>query len=115
MALECLNLELQLMEPWAAGGSFATAPTAGPPEVLGTVLRGNRSLLLLPIWSAPGAQFVVGQSAPNPVSLVVPGVPDDAKAYQLRPGGLQPLWAHRVPGGTHVTLDELGLAGPTRS
>ena len=109
MSLELLNLELQLIEPWTAAGHLVTNAEGSVPDVLGAVLRTDRARLLLPIWSAPGAQCVPGQSAANGLSLVVPGVPESSTAYQLSPGSLQPLRHKRVTGGTRITLPEFGL------
>ena len=83
MALELLNLELELIEPWAAAGSFEATTASSVPEVVGSVLRTDHARLLLPIWSAPMAQCVPPQSAANAVTLVVPGVPEAETAYQL--------------------------------
>lgn len=113
MALELLNLELQLLEPWAAAGSAVAAAQSSEPELAGNVLQANRSRLLVPIWTAPGAQFACGQSAGDRVWLLVPGVPETNKAYRLTPGGLQPPRdQQRETGGVRVTLEEFGLTGP---
>ncbi len=108
-ALELMNLELTLMEPWLAAGDLVTTVPGSQPEVLGSLLRADRARLLVPVWSGPGAQFVPGQSAANCVSLKVPGVPESDNAYRLAPGALEPLRHERVAGGTRVTLDEFGL------
>ena len=109
MALELLNLELELIEPWAAAGSFVATADSSVPEVVGSVLRTEHARLLLPIWSAPMAQCVPPQSAANSVTLVVPGVPEATEAYELTPGGVKKLRRKRVAGGMSVTLDEFGL------
>jgi hypothetical protein len=109
-ALELLNLELELLEPWGAAGGFVANVEASESQVVGAVLRTERARLLMPIWSSPGAQFVPGQSAANAVTLTVPGVPEAISAYELTPGGIQPLRHKRVTGGTRVTLDEFGLS-----
>ena len=108
-ALELLNLELGLIEPWVAAGSFVATVKGSQPEVLGAVLRTDRARLLVPIWSGAGAQFVPGQSAGNSVSLVVPGVPESNDAYEITPGGLRPVRHKRVTGGMRVTLGEFGV------
>ena len=91
LALELLNLELSLIERWVAAGDYVTSVQGSEPEVLGGVLRADRARLLMPIWSGPGAQLVPGQSAGRGVSLVVPGVPESNKAYQMIPGAIEPL------------------------
>ncbi|MFH1920570.1 MAG: hypothetical protein ABIP48_11870 [Planctomycetota bacterium] len=109
MALELLNLELGLIEPWLAAGDFVTTIKGSEPEVIGGVLRSDRARLLVPIWSGKGAQFVPGQSAGNRISLLVPGVPEEYRAYLVAPGSLEPLDRKRETGGVRVTLDEFGL------
>ena len=108
-ALELLNLELTLIEPWLKVGDFVTTVGGNEREVVAAVLRTDRARLLVPIWSGPDAQFVPGQSAGNAVSFVVPGVPESNNAYQLAPGSLEPLRHKRVTGGMRVTLEEFGL------
>ncbi len=109
-ALELLNLELDLINPWLAAGSLVATVDGSEPEVTGAVLRTDRARLLLPIWSGPGAQFVPGQSAGNRISFVVPGVPESNDAYEITPGGLKPLRRKRVTGGVRVTLEEFSLS-----
>lgn len=109
MSLELLNLELELIEPWAAAGSFVASAEASVPEVSGAVLRTEHSRLVLPIWSAPGAQFVAPQSAARALSLVAPGVPEASAAYELTPQGVHSLKHERVAGGMRITFDEFGL------
>jgi len=113
MALELLNLELRLIEPWAAAGGFVTAVSGNRPEVAGSLLRTDRARLLLSIWSAPAAQYVLGPSAANDVSLLVPGVPEASSVYvyELGPGGLRPLRHKRDTGGVRVTLEDFGPTG----
>lgn len=110
MSLEQVNLELGLIDPWTASGGLAGTVSGNVAEVTGSVLRTDRARLLLPMWLAPAAQYVPGQSAANNVTLVVPGVPESASAYELAPGGLRPLLHRRVVGGMQVTLDEFGVA-----
>jgi hypothetical protein len=112
MALEQINLELALIDPWTAAGNLAGSVTGNVPEVAGAMLRTDRARLLLPMWLGPAAQYVAGQSAANNVTLVVPGVPESVSAYELAPGGLRPLLHKRVVGGMQVTLDEFGVACP---
>lgn len=110
--LELLNLELSLIEPWAAAGQFMAMVTSRKPEltaVTAAVLRTDRARLLIPMWSGRGAQFVAGQSTRRNISLIVPGAPDACSAYELVPGGLKTLFHERVTGGVLVTLDDFGL------
>lgn len=109
MTLELLNLELDLIEPWLAGGNFVTTVPASEASVVGGVLQAERARLLVPMWSAQGAQFVSGQAAGNDLSFIVPGIPETSQAYVLAPGGLEPLRRKRDTGGVRVTIDEFGL------
>ena len=107
--LELLNLELSLAEPWLAAGDFVSTVQGNDPEAVGVVLRTDRSQLLVPMWTAPRGQFVCGQSAGNGISFIVPGVPEEYRAYQLLPGGLPPVARERVTRGTRISLDEFSL------
>ena len=109
--LELLNLELSLAEPWLAAGDFVSTVKGSDQEqeAVGVVLRTDRAQLLVPMWTAPGGQFVCGQSAGNGISFIVPGVPEEYRAFQLLPGGLPPVARARVTRGTRITLDEFAL------
>lgn len=109
LAIQLLNLELELVEPWGAAGNFVTTAASSKAEVTATVLRTERARLLLPIWYSPGAQCVPAQSASTNLSLVAPGVPESANAFELSPGGVKPIGHKRVTGGMRVNLADFGL------
>jgi hypothetical protein len=109
--LELLNLELGMIEPWAAAGSLVTSAEANDPQVTGAVLRVNRARLVLPTWLAPGSQCAVSPSPAGALELLVPGTPDPSLAYVLEPGRLGPLQRKREAGGMHVTLDDFAMTG----
>jgi hypothetical protein len=109
LALQLLNLNLDLIEPWAAAGNFVTTAYSSETQVTATVLRAERALLLLPIWYSPGAQCVPAQSAAKNLSLIVPGVPESASAYELNPGGLKSIGRTRVTRGMCVNLAEFEM------
>ena len=108
-ALELLNLELSVVEPWAAAGAFAADATSSDPEVQVTALATERSRLLTVLRLAPGGQFVSGPLGPEAVRLVVPGVPPSYGAYRITPAGLLPLRSPRTTGGTQVTLEDFSV------
>jgi len=110
MTLELLNLELRLVEPWAAAGTPMDAIADSEEGVLAAELQAERARLLIPVWCAPHSQFVAGQSAGRNVRFVVPGVPEASDAYELLPGSLPPVVHKRAALGTRVTLDEFGPA-----
>lgn len=108
-ALELLNLELLIAEPWLSGGTFVTLAEASDPDILAAVFRTDRASLLLPIWSGRGAQQAPSPSSQRAISIVVPGVPESNSAYEMAPGRLRPLRRKRVTGGTRITLDWFSL------
>ncbi len=111
MALELLNLELSLIEPWAAAGSYLSEAESSIPEVSVSVLRVDRARLAIPAWLAPEGQYATPQAAATSLSLVVPGAPESSSAYWLSPGGVQPLRHKRATGGIRVTIEPFTLGG----
>jgi len=108
--LELLNLELDLIEPWAASGTPISSVSSNDPDILAAVLQGGGAHVLLPVWSGKGAQYVPGQAANGTtLSFVVPGVSETVRAYEIIPGGLRPIKTARVAGGISVTLDDFGI------
>ncbi|MEZ6070235.1 MAG: hypothetical protein R3C10_08140 [Pirellulales bacterium] len=110
--LELLNLELKLIEPWAATGSPGEViPAAGTNvPVTAAVLKTRRSQMLLPMWTGASSQWVPDQAALNNVTFVVPGVSEETRAYELTPAGLHPLRHERVTGGQEIRLAEFGVS-----
>ncbi len=109
MALELLNLELSLLEPWLAAGTPQASIEAGGREMTGPVLRVNRSQLALPFWSSAGAQYAPDVPSTRNLAVLVPGIPESANAYEIAAGGLASLKHRRVTGGTQLTLERFGL------
>jgi len=111
LALELLNSELALIEPWTASGHLVATIEGTEPESRGIVYQTDRSRLLLPFWAGRGAQFVPSQVSATGISFTVPAVPESHRAYELTPSGLSSVRdKKRVAGGTRVTLDEFGVS-----
>lgn len=108
-ALHLINLELELVDAWAAAGTFVTRVPGSDPDVSGALLQIDRGHLLLPMWTGARAQFVPGQSAGTGITFTVPGVPESVDVYELSPGGMRPLARQRVAGGLRITVDEFSL------
>lgn len=110
-AIELTNLQLEIAEPWMATGSvLATVPASEPGKgITAVVYQAEHGRLLVPLWSAPKAQYVTGQSAGTSIAFVVPGVPESYNAYQMGPGGLRPLRHKRQTGGVRIVVDEIDL------
>lgn len=101
--LRQLNLELLLLEPWAATGQRETELDTGAATVRASVLRTDRSRLLLVLRHAGDEQYVAGRSIEQPVTLDVPGVPETDEAYGLTPAGLRRIGRER-DAGLRITL-----------
>jgi hypothetical protein len=97
------------------GGNFAPLPKRPAAsltereDVQATLLRAEHGLILIPIWYGKGAQFVPGQLATNDLSIIVPGIPDAAMAWQITPADVRMISRERVAGGTRLTLPEFDL------
>ncbi len=106
LTLAQLNIELELVEPWAAAGNQVSTADSNDPHVKGVVLQYDRSRLLIVTRMAAGTQYVPQHSDGKPVSFVVPGVPESHDMLELTAGGVRPLKHKRVTGGTLMTLED---------
>ncbi len=114
-ALQLVNLEQELVQPWVGASTTSTAvsgldESGSNPGVAGAALQAGRSRLLLPSWAGTGAQYVTDQAAGNDIAFVVPGIPEATSAYEITAGGLRPLVRRRGLGGLHVKLHEFGIS-----
>lgn len=103
--LALINTELDLVEPWAAAGTYVGAADSNDATVKGVVLQYDRSRLLIVTRNAAHAQYVP-QHGGSSVSFIIPGVPESHDLVELTAGGLRPLKHKRVTGGTLITLDD---------
>jgi hypothetical protein len=101
--LECLNRELDVLEPWLASGTYEGEIDTGNPSVRVSMLKTDRSRLLLVIRRAVDQQFVVGPSNGRPITFEVHGVPETDEAYRIATDGLHKLSQERGT-GVRVTL-----------
>jgi len=106
-----MNLQMSLLEPWGAAGRFAAAAQSSDPEVQAVVLEAARSRMVVAFRCVQGSQIVArhyhGDIPRNaqPLTLLVPGVPEAHQAWEVSPGGLRPLRHKRVTGGISLTLE----------
>jgi hypothetical protein len=108
--LTLLNLELELIAPWAATGKLLDALPSAPEGVTAAHLQVDRARLL-----APWADVRFAQCAPAPapsagVAFTVP-VPETYKAYDLSLCGLRALPLARGSGGARCTTNVGGTTG----
>jgi hypothetical protein len=111
-AVREMNLHLAVLEPWGAAGRFASRATTSSPEVQAFVMEAARARIVLAWRGVQGSQLVArryeGSDMPGedvPLSILVPGVPEAHRAWEIAPGGLRPVRQQRVTGGVSVTLD----------
>ena len=109
-AMKLLNLELRLLEPWIATGTFAEELAAADGSVQASVLATERSRLLLVTQHAPAQQFVLGAPPRSSLQVTVPGVSISDQAYRISLAGIKQLKVSHTSGGAHLTLDDAGLA-----
>ncbi|HJT79523.1 MAG TPA: hypothetical protein VJ739_20165, partial [Gemmataceae bacterium] len=111
LALALINQELKMLEPLLLSGESPSWIGTGSGDVKAALFRGEKALLLLPMWEGRGAQYVPGQASVASLSITVPQVPDSWQAWEVSPGLVRPLKAQRMAGGTQVILPEFGLTG----
>jgi hypothetical protein len=111
-AVREMNIHLAVLEPWGAAGRFASRATTSSPEVQAFVMEAARARIVLAWRGVQGSQVVArryeGADIPGedqPLSILVPGVPEAHRAWEIAPGGLRPARQQRVTGGVSVTLD----------
>jgi hypothetical protein len=114
LAMALLNLELRLLEPLLMtadepGSDETSWLKTSSPDVRAAVLRSDRGMVVLPMWTGNYAQFVPGQAALANMTITVPQVPDGTMAWEVSPAGVRCLRQERVVGGTRITLPEFGL------
>jgi hypothetical protein len=106
------NIRLRLVEGWAAANRYTTNPRTSNPEVQAYVIEAGQARLVLAWRCVQGSQMVArrydGHDIPGedkPLSILVTGVPEAHRAYEVATGGLRPIQQSRVTGGVSVTLD----------
>ena len=104
--LEWLNLELDLVEPWATNGNFLTLAEGSDANLSAVVLQTPQARLIAPVSRSPGSQYVAGVSAGGVALLTVPGGQAADQAFALTAAGMRPLARQRVAGGLRITLSE---------
>lgn len=107
LQIALLNQELTMLEPLLVGA--VDPPTwidTSIPQVKAAVFRGERGVLVIPIWLGDGTQMVPEQGAFSRLLVTVPQVPIGTQAWEVTPGEVRSLIMQRVVGGTQVTLPE---------
>lgn len=116
-AARAMNVELKLLEPWAAAGRYASTAQASDPEVRAVVVEAARARMVLVWRGVQGSQVVARHYAGDlpddgaPLTLLVPGVPEAHQAWEVHPGGLRPARQRRVTGGISIVIDGFRSSG----
>ncbi|MCA9173429.1 MAG: hypothetical protein KDB14_02995, partial [Planctomycetales bacterium] len=100
-----MNLELQLLAPWFAGGTFSRVHHADAMLQV-TQVTTERSRLLVAQRYAKDQQIVPAAPTPEPLSMIVPPLAGAARGFRLGGARLESLYARRVPGGDHVSVEQ---------
>jgi hypothetical protein len=106
--LRLLNLELNLIEPWFAGGSAPLELRTGDPTLKATILQTERSRLVVLLREQVLGQFVTPPAGADTMQLSLPGVPTSDRFYHLTADGLQPLDRPLGNAGTRIVVPEAG-------
>jgi len=116
-AARAMNLELKLLEPWAAAGRYSSTAQASDPEVKAVVVEAARARMVLVWRGVQGSQVVARHYAGDlpddgaSLTLLVPGVPEAHQAWEVHPGGLRPARQRRVTGGVSIVIDGFRSSG----
>ena len=122
-ALELTNLRLGMIEPWLSGGK-AASPARSTADLSAMVLTVERSHLVIPMrWEGvePASSVAAVDATPrrvdptiaahspaaDPVTFVLPGVPESCEAYLLSISGPRQLSTKRITGGLSLTVEHL--------
>lgn len=108
-ALELINLELSMINPWfAMGNAEKTILKTSDPTLGGVVSRTERSVLVAPISLERGAQYAMGADSAVDWSATV-ATREGYSPDLLVPGALRKIVAKRRAGGSAFTLDDGGM------
>jgi hypothetical protein len=100
LAVEAMNRQLQLIEPWLTNGKSVGQAVAVDSPATAMVLQVERARLVV-----PASWHTWTDDSKSPTAIVVPGTPESNEAYAFSPGGLRPLASKRIAGGVRVELE----------
>ena len=115
-AVQAVNLELETISAWGASGRFTADAETSDPEVRAMVIEASRSRIVL-IWrSVQGGQIMARHyrgdipRQEQPLNILIPGVPEAHRPWEITHSTLRPLQHRRVTGGVSMTLDNFHAA-----
>ena len=115
-AVQAVNLELETISAWGASGRFTADAETSDPEVRAMVIEASRSRIVL-IWrSVQGGQIMARHyrgdipRQEQPLNILIPGLPEAHRPWEITHSTLRPLQHRRVTGGVSMTLDNFHAA-----
>ena len=110
LELSILNAELEMLEPVLLAARENTQwVDTNHPFVKAAIIRGEKHVLVLPVWLGPGSQYCPDLAAAGGLMITVPAVPTGADPWQVTAASVTPLHTELVPGGTRVTIPDFDL------
>ncbi len=106
--LRRINQELALVEPWATTGQYDGDLSSAGSVARISVLRTQRSRLVIVIRQAEDQQYVAGPVPPQPVAFDLTNIPDTDDVYEVGEDGFRRITPQRKL-GLQVTLDKPSL------
>ena len=85
----------------------AALPARQTEELQAAIIHCEKGRILLPMWLQKNAQFVPGQMSLEKATMIVPGVPASASAWEITTTGIRSLGRERATGGIRVTVSDL--------
>jgi hypothetical protein len=83
LELSILNAELEMLEPVLLAARENTQWVAtNHPNVRAAIIRGEKHVLVLPVWMGPGSQYCPDLAAVGGLKIKVPAVPTGADPWQ---------------------------------
>lgn len=109
LELGLLNRELELLGPLIVSGGQPSVIAAEKPGVEVALFQSGPTRVVVPVCYGDRAQLVPEQLAVDELTIVIPGTPETASAWEIDLGGVRGLKTQRVTGGLRVTLHEFEL------
>jgi hypothetical protein len=114
--VQAVNLELETISAWGASGRFTADAETSDPEVRAMVIEASRSRVVL-IWrSVQGGQIMARHyrgdipRQEQPLNILIPGMPEAHRPWEITHSTLRPLQHRRVTGGVAMALDNFHAA-----
>lgn len=105
-AIKLVNMELRLLEPWIAKGEFAEELATSDGGVQVSLLRTDRSRLMVVTQHAAAEQYVLGPPPQNSVTVMAPSASVSDQAYLVSLAAIKPLKISHTSGGARIALED---------